>query len=106
MSQKVAIVTGAGSGIGRSASLALLESGFTVVLAGRRLELLEQTAAQMSDPSRLLIVQTDVTDPASVQNLFLKAKDAFDRLDLLFNNAGINTGDVLLEDLDFTQWKA
>lgn len=106
MKQQVAIVTGAGSGIGRSVCLALLEAGFTVVLAGRRLESLEQTAAQASDKSRVLVVQADVTDPASVQNLFTKTKEAFDRLDLLFNNAGINTGDVLLEDLDHKQWKA
>lgn len=106
MKQQVAIVTGAGSGIGRSVCLALLEAGFTVVLAGRRLESLEQTAAQASNKSRVLVVQADVTDPASVQNLFTKTKEAFDRLDLLFNNAGINTGDVLLEDLDHKQWKA
>lgn len=106
MSGKVAIITGAGSGIGRSTSLALLENGFTVVLAGRRLESLEQTAAKAADQSRLLLVPTDVTDPASVHNLFIKTKETFDRLDLLFNNAGINTGDVLLEDLDYTEWKA
>jgi len=106
MNQKVAIVTGAGSGIGRSVSLALLEKGFSVVMAGRRLESLEQTAAQVSDQSNILLVPTDVADQASVKNLFLKTKEAFNRLDVLFNNAGINTGDILLEDLDYAQWKA
>jgi NAD(P)-dependent dehydrogenase (short-subunit alcohol dehydrogenase family) len=105
-SGKIAIVTGAGSGIGRAASLALQASGFSVVLAGRRSAELDQTAALASpDGGKMLAVPTDVTRPDSVQSLFAKTKDAFGRLDLLFNNAGIG-GFGATEDLTFEQWNA
>src|SRR5438552_1347399 len=88
-SPKIALVTGAGSGIGRATSLALLREGYAVVLAGRWLDALEKTAAAAgSDRERTLIVPTDLADPAAVRNLFDKTKATFGRLDLLFNNAG------------------
>jgi NAD(P)-dependent dehydrogenase (short-subunit alcohol dehydrogenase family) len=106
-SERIALVTGAGSGIGRSVALALLREGYSVVLAGRRAGPLEETAAAARDfGARAQVVATDVTDPVSVQALFLKVNDVFGRLDLLFNNAGISAPDVLLEDLTFEQWKA
>jgi len=98
-------VTGAGSGIGKAAALALLEDGYSVALAGRRREPLEQTAKE-SKSSRALVVPTDVADPASVRTLFATVRDAFGRLDLLFNNAGINVPNVPVEDLPFDQWKS
>jgi len=102
---KVALVTGAGSGIGRAVSLALHRDGYSVVLAGRRASELEKTAAQAErSENRMLAVPTDVTKPDEVGLLFAKAKDAFGRLDLLFNNAGANTPPVLMEDLTFKQW--
>jgi NAD(P)-dependent dehydrogenase (short-subunit alcohol dehydrogenase family) len=105
-SGKVAIVTGAGSGIGRATSLALLADGDSVVLAGRRREALEQTASLSGpDGNRALVVPTDVTDPASVSALFEAAKAAFGRLDLLFNNAGTNVPPVPLEELTYDQWR-
>ena len=105
--QKVALVTGAGSGIGRGVSIGLLGDGFRVVLAGRRQAQLEETAAQSGAPaSRVLTVPTDVTDPESVRALFTKTAAAFGRLDVLFNNAGISAPGVLLEDLTVDQWKA
>jgi NAD(P)-dependent dehydrogenase (short-subunit alcohol dehydrogenase family) len=103
---KVAIVTGAGSGIGRAVSLALLREGYSVALAGRRPEPLEQTAsAAGSAGPRALAVPTDVSDPASVTALFERTKSAFGRLDLLFNNAGTGAPPVPLEDLTFEQWR-
>ena len=104
---KVAIVTGAGTGIGKQAALALLNEGYSVALAGRRKELLEATVleSKTSGP-RALIVSTDVSDPASVKALFAKTKEAFGRLDLLFNNAGIGAPGISLEDLTYEQWKA
>ena len=103
---KVAIVTGAGSGIGKAAALALLQHGYRVALAGRRREPLEQTAAAAGDArNRALVVPTDVADPESVSALFARAKEAFGRLDVLFNNAGIGAPAVPLEDLTFDQWK-
>jgi NAD(P)-dependent dehydrogenase (short-subunit alcohol dehydrogenase family) len=105
--QKVALLTGAGSGIGRGVSLGLLADGFSVVLAGRRQAQLEETAAQSGAPaSRVLVVATDVTDPESVRALFTKTAATFGRLDVLFNNAGIGAPGVLLEDLTVDQWKA
>lgn len=105
--QKIAIVTGAGSGIGRRVAFTLLREGFSVVLAGRRLEPLEQTAAESgSDSSRMLVVPADVTNPTSVQSLFAKTVEVFGRLDLLFNNAGINVPPVPMEELTFEQWKS
>ena len=103
---KVAIVTGAGSGIGKAAALALLQHGYRVALAGRRREPLEQIAAAAGDArNRALVVPTDVADPESVSALFARAKEAFGRLDVLFNNAGIGAPAVPLEDLTFDQWK-
>jgi NAD(P)-dependent dehydrogenase (short-subunit alcohol dehydrogenase family) len=105
MSQKVAIVTGAGSGIGRAVALALLREGWSVALAGRRADALEATAAMASAGSRALAVPTDVADPASVRALFERTKSAFGRLDLLFNNAGMSAPGVPLEELHFEKWK-
>src|ERR1700759_1293448 len=106
-SSKIALVTGAGSGIGRNVSLALLREGYSVVLAGRRAPALEETAAAARDfAGRALVVPTDVIDPGSVEALFAKVTDSFGRLDLLFNNAGISAPAVLLEDLTVEQWKS
>ena len=106
-SGKVAIVTGAGSGIGRSVALAFLKDGYRVALAGRRKERLEQTAKDSGAGERALVVQTDVTEPKSVQALFAATKARFGRLDVLFNNAGIGTpGSIMLEDLALEQWQA
>ncbi len=103
---KTALVTGAGSGIGRAAALALLREGYAVVLAGRRPDALAQTAAAAgADGERALAVPTDVADPASVQALFEKTRAAFGRLDLLFNNAGTGAPAVPLEDLTVEQWR-
>ncbi len=103
---KVAVVTGAGSGIGKRTALALLESGYSVSLAGRRLKLLETTAREAgAGNSSALVVPTDVTEPNSVRDLFAKTKDTFGRLDLLFNNAGTGTPPIPLEDLSYEQWK-
>jgi NAD(P)-dependent dehydrogenase (short-subunit alcohol dehydrogenase family) len=105
-SGKVAIVTGAGSGIGKTVALALVQEGYAVVLAGRRAALLEQTAAEGAAlGGRALAVPTDVSDPASVRALFARTRETFGRLDLLFNNAGTNASG-LLEDLPYEQWKA
>lgn len=104
---KVALVTGAGSGIGKCVALALLREGYSVVLAGRRKEPLEAVANEVQTvPSRALVVPTDVSDPNSVKALFLKTEEAFGRLDLLFNNAGIFTPSVSLEDVPYDQWKS
>ena len=106
-SGKVAVVTGAGTGIGKHAALALLEEGYAVALAGRRKEPLEETAAEAkSSGSRALVVPTDVGDPAAVRALFARTMEAFGRLDLLFNNAGIGAPPVPLEDLTYEQWKS
>src|SRR6202140_984686 len=101
---KIAIVTGAGSGIGRATALALVREGYQVVLVGRRLDALEQTASA-ADRAQTLIVPTDLTDPAAVDALFAKTRQAFGRLDLLFNNAGAGAPPVPLEDLTFEQWR-
>ena len=104
---KIAIVTGAGSGIGRHTTWALLRSGFSVAMAGRRLDALEETARLAeSGGSRTLAVSTDVGDPKAVSNLFARTRETFGRLDLLFNNAGIPAPAVLLEDLTCEQWQA
>ena len=103
---KVAIVTGAGTGIGKAVSLALLKDGYRVALAGRRKEPLEKAVAESGAGARALAVPTDVSDPQSVRALFAKTKDAFGRLDVLFNNAGIGAPGVPMEDLSFEQWKA
>jgi NAD(P)-dependent dehydrogenase (short-subunit alcohol dehydrogenase family) len=103
---KVAIVTGAGSGIGRVTARALLADGYRVVLAGRRIEALQQTLATASHPENGLTVATDVTQPAEVERLFNMAVQAYGRVDLLFNNAGSFVKGVLLEDMTFEQWRA
>jgi len=104
---KIAIVTGAGSGIGRHVAVALAANGYAVVLAGRRKESLEATELQISrSNSQALVVPADVSDPDSVCELFAKTKHAFGRLDLLFNNAGISGPDLPLEDLTYEQWKS
>jgi NAD(P)-dependent dehydrogenase (short-subunit alcohol dehydrogenase family) len=104
---KVAIVTGAGTGIGKQAALALLHEGYSVVLAGRRREPLEATALEgASTDSQRLVVPTDVGDPISVKALFAQTKEAFGRLDLLFNNAGVGAPGIPLEDLTYEQWKS
>jgi NAD(P)-dependent dehydrogenase (short-subunit alcohol dehydrogenase family) len=104
---KVALVTGAGSGIGKASALALAGDDWDVVLAGRRKEPLDAVAEQARGLGRqALAVPTDVTDPASVAALFAEAKEAFGRLDLLFNNAGVGAPAVPLEDLPFEKWKA
>jgi NAD(P)-dependent dehydrogenase (short-subunit alcohol dehydrogenase family) len=102
---KTAIVTGAGSGIGRSVSLALLRAGYRVGLAGRRREQLEATAAAAEGASSL-VVPTDVTDPASVAALFAETTEKFGRLDLLFNNAGTGAPPVPIDELTIEQWRA
>ncbi|HEX4003717.1 MAG TPA: SDR family oxidoreductase [Candidatus Acidoferrales bacterium] len=105
-SSKIAIVTGAGSGIGKYAAVALAREGYAVVLAGRRKETLDAAAAEVTQAhSQALVVPTDVTNPAAVRELFAKTKEAFGRLDLLFNNAGVSTGGPL-EDLAYERWKA
>jgi NAD(P)-dependent dehydrogenase (short-subunit alcohol dehydrogenase family) len=102
---KVAMVTGAGSGIGKACAIALGKAGYAVVLAGRRIEALQDVAKGMSGET--LCVSTDVIDPASVANLFAATKQKFGRLDVLFNNAGTGApGTVMLEDLTFAQWQA
>lgn len=102
---KVAIVTGAGSGIGKAAALALIKDGYRVVLAGRRLYPLTEVIAEGGAPDRALAVSADVSDPASVKALFEAAVTAFGRVDLLFNNAGVNAPGIPLEDLTVEQWK-
>src|SRR5947209_4431070 len=103
---KVALVTGAGSGIGKAAVLALVNEGYAVALAGRRKDALESVVREAKPGARTLAVVTDVGDPASVRALFARTKETFGRLDLLFNNAGIGAPAVPLEDLPFEQWKA
>jgi NAD(P)-dependent dehydrogenase (short-subunit alcohol dehydrogenase family) len=103
---RVAIVTGAGTGIGRAVALALLKDGYRVAIAGRRHEPLEAVAAAAPAGSRALPVPTDVADPASVRALFQRVGAEFGRLDLLFNNAGIGAPAVPLEDLSYEQWKS
>ncbi|MCG8559504.1 MAG: SDR family oxidoreductase [Hyphomicrobiales bacterium] len=103
---KIAMVTGAGSGIGRASALALLEDGYSVVLTGRRSEPLEATAADAGEAvERALAVPTDVGDPGAVDALFAKTEERFGRLDVLFNNAGTNVPSVPLDELTYEQWK-
>jgi NAD(P)-dependent dehydrogenase (short-subunit alcohol dehydrogenase family) len=104
-SQKVAVVTGAGTGIGKAAALALAEAGYAVALAGRRKEPLEATAKEAKN-AKTLVVPTNVGDPAAVKALFASVKDHFGRLDLLFNNAGMGAPPVPMEDLTYEQWSA
>ena len=103
---RVAMVTGAGSGVGRAATLALLREGYRVVLAGRRREKLEETIDEAGETgSRALVVPTDVTDPDGVRALFDRTREAFGRLDVLFNNAGVGLPPVPIEDLAYDQWR-
>jgi NAD(P)-dependent dehydrogenase (short-subunit alcohol dehydrogenase family) len=103
---KVALVTGAGSGIGRAVALALLHEGYAVALAGRRPEALQQTVALAGTAAdRALAVPTDVGDEAAVRALFEKTREAFGHLDVLFNNAGTGTPPIPLEDLSVEQWR-
>lgn len=104
--EKVAIITGAGSGVGKATALALLEKGYRVVLAGRRADALQSTIDDAgNNGANALAVPTDVTDPASVQALFAKTKETYGRLDLLFNNAGRGAPGVPLEELPFEDWQ-
>jgi NAD(P)-dependent dehydrogenase (short-subunit alcohol dehydrogenase family) len=103
MTSRIAIVTGAGSGIGKASALGLAKAGWTVVLAGRRKDALEATAKAAGN-APTLAVPTDVTDPASIKALFGRTKQEFGRLDLLFNNAGTNAG-IPIEDLPFEKWQ-
>src|SRR6266702_8341287 len=104
--QRVALVTGAGTGIGKAVALALMQEGDAVVLAGRRKDKLEEAAGEgKSTAGKSLVVPTDVSDPASVKALFAKTKETFGRLDVLFNNAGIGAPAMPLEDLPYETWK-
>src|SRR5437879_2099088 len=107
MANKIALITGASSGIGKHVLLAFMRERYAVVLAGRRRELLENAGAEgreFNSPS--LVVPTDVRDPDSVRNLFAKTREAYGRLDVLFNNAGIGAPPVPLEDLPYDRWQA
>jgi NAD(P)-dependent dehydrogenase (short-subunit alcohol dehydrogenase family) len=108
MSTKVAVVTGAGSGIGQAAAVALMKAGYALVLAGRRKDKLEETMKMgTAFGGQSIAVATDVTNPVSIDALFAKATDAYGRLDLLFNNAGIGTpASTAFEDLAVSEWKA
>jgi NADP-dependent 3-hydroxy acid dehydrogenase YdfG len=103
---KIAMVTGAGSGIGREIAIALVNAGYAVALAGRRREALEQTATLAGDPSRTLVAPTDISDEAAVDSLFAQIGERWGRIDLVFNNAGVFSPKVLLEDMTLEQWKS
>jgi NAD(P)-dependent dehydrogenase (short-subunit alcohol dehydrogenase family) len=102
--QRIALVTGAGTGVGRAVTLALAREGYAVVLAGRRKDKLEEVVREAN--ATTLVVPTDVADPASIKALFAKTKERFGRLDLLFNNAGIGAPAMPIEDLPFDKWQA
>ncbi|GLV54078.1 oxidoreductase [Dictyobacter sp. S3.2.2.5] len=102
---RIALVTGAGTGIGKRTALLLLEAGYSVVLAGRRIEPLEQTVQEAGVPkSRTLVMSTNVSDPEAVSALFAATQDTFGRLDVLFNNAGVGAPPIPIEDLGYEQW--
>jgi NAD(P)-dependent dehydrogenase (short-subunit alcohol dehydrogenase family) len=104
--EKVAIVTGAGSGIGKAVAVTLLKNGYSVALAGRRSDALAEAVREAGAAgSRALAVTTNVADPASVRSLFERTRERFGRLDLLFNNAGTNAPGIPMEDLTFEQWQ-
>lgn len=106
-SNKIAIVTGAGSGIGRAVALALLKDGYCVTLAGRRAELLNKVVSESTvSPYRTLVVSTDVSKPDSVHSMFAKTRETFGRLDLLFNNAGIFSPSVSIDEIKLEQWQS
>jgi NAD(P)-dependent dehydrogenase (short-subunit alcohol dehydrogenase family) len=103
--RRIALVTGAGSGIGRAAALALHRAGYNVVLAGRRIAELEKTAAMIDDSGhKMLPLQADVSVPDSVNDLYGRIKEMFGRLDVLFNNAGLNAPGIPIEDLSYETW--
>jgi NAD(P)-dependent dehydrogenase (short-subunit alcohol dehydrogenase family) len=102
---KIAIVTGAGSGVGKAAALAMLGDGYRVALAGRRAEPLQAVANESGAADRALVVPTDVANPESVRALFDTTVAAFGRIDVVFNNAGVNAPGIPLEDLTFEQWR-
>jgi NAD(P)-dependent dehydrogenase (short-subunit alcohol dehydrogenase family) len=105
--KKIALVTGAGTGVGRAVTLALMREGYAVVLAGRRKDKLEEVAKESAQtPGEALTVPADVADPASIKALFAKTKDTYGRLDLLFNNAGIGTPATPIEDIPLDKWQA
>ena len=104
--RKVAVVTGAGTGIGKAAALALLKEGYHVALVGRRAELLEKVATESGAGPRALAIPADVRNPEAVRMLFQKTKEAFGRVDLLFNNAGVSGPGIPFEDLTYEQWKS
>ena len=105
-SPKAALVTGAGSGIGRAVAQGMLAAGYAVVLTGRRVEALEETARGCAAPAtRALIAPADITDPAAVRALFARARETFGRLDVLFNNAGVNAPAVPFEELPVERWR-
>jgi len=107
MPEKIALVTGAGTGVGRAAARALMKAGYTVVLAGRRKEKLDEVAAEGArEGGKSLVVPADIADPQSIAALFATTKRTFGRLDVLFNNAGVGAPAVPLEDLPFDKWKA
>ena len=103
MADRVAVITGSGTGIGRASALALMNDGWSVVLCGRRKEMLEETAG-MKTAGKSLIVPTDVTDPAQVDNLFAQTKSNFGRIDMLFNNAGGGTPTTNFGDFTYEMW--
>src|SRR5438270_10096531 len=104
--QKVALVTGAGSGIGKSAALALLKDGYCVGLVGRRKDMLDKTAAESGAKDRALVLPADITQPENVNAVFAKVKDQWGRLDVLFNNAGMGAPAVPMEELPVETWRA
>ena len=103
---RIALVTGAGTGVGRAAALALMNAGFTVVLAGRRMEMLQETQKLGDNVGKSLPVSADMTDPGSIAALFAKVMQEYGRLDVLFNNAGMGAPPVPFEDLGLAQWQA
>ena len=105
-SKKIALVTGAGTGIGKSAALALLKDGYCVGLVGRRREMLEKTAAESGAKDRALVLAGDLTKPAEVARIFSELKNKWQRLDVLFNNAGMGAPAMPMEDLPLETWKA
>lgn len=105
--RKIALVTGAGSGIGRACALGLLRAGYAVALTGRRAEPLQEAVEEAAVPAgQALAVPSDVTDPASVKALFARVRQTFGRLDVLFNNAGVNAPSTPIENLTYEQWRA
>src|ERR1700758_4184818 len=105
--RKVALVTGAGTGVGRAVTLALMKEGYAVVMAGRRKDMLEAVAKEGAQtPGEALTVPTDIADPAAIKSLFAKTKETYGRLDLLFNNAGIGAPAMPIEEIPFDKWQA